>query len=941
MRGGSLPVVCTAAAFLVGGCSESDQLRSVRPELAVSTERLDFGPVPLGASRRFEVELRNAGARALVLDEVEIAAPFSAPGLAAAPAVAPGEGYPFDVVFTPTMLDPAAGMLILRGADQEAAVELTGSGAEGAVSVFPGRVELLGVPVGTQRTVEASFENAGLAPVTGRLVLEARAFGGFFGVDGVALGEALTLPPRGAVSVGLTYGPLEEGAHPAVLRFESCEGRCGVELSVAASASVPAIRIEPPVVELGEVGVGDRRAAVITVRNEGDRARELVDVRVLGAEALAAVPQEDLPTTLAPGGALGIELAYAPLAPQQLEATVEVELGGTEGPRRVSASVLGRASGPRFVVQPGYLNVGVVLDPRPTNRTLVALNAGSAPLEVLSVELAGDPELTLGPVPGRGVRLGPGEALPVDIGFAPTVLGSYSATVAFASSDPEAARIEVPVVAGYADRKCDLEVDPAVVGFGSVAPGFRRERSVLIRNRGEQPCRLESARLRIGSSAFEWLNPDAVPTLLEPTQTLELRLRFAPTDGSTAKNTFEIRTDEPVLPVRTVSLLGSGALHPALDVRPRILDFGPVRPSCPAERRAVRIVNVGVSPVRLGAAALERSDPEITVAGGASPAALFPGDVREIEVAYDPAAEGNHGGQLVVEAQDLPFDVVVPVLGEGDEDAVVEERFEQPEREDVDVLFVIDDSCSMNDEQASLARNFAAFIQQAELREVDFQIGITTTTVLGTGGRLVGPWLSPSVADLAAAFAFQSTVGIFGSGLEQGLEAIRGAVLRNDRGLTPNAGLFRPGADTFFIVVSDEDDGSPASVYGYASELERRFDEPGVVVIGGGRDGCESQNGRGFPAPRYHALVEALDGTELSICGDWGTTLSVVGDTVFGLANRFVLARPVDDAIPVEVTVDGRALTGGFGIEGQAVVLDDAPEPGAEIVVRYRPACGG
>ncbi len=47
----------------------------------------------------------------------------------------------------------------------------------------------------------------------------------------------------------------------------------------------------------------------------------------------------------------------------------------------------------------------------------------------------------------------------------------------------------------------------------------------------------------------------------------------------------------------------------------------------------------------------------------------------------------------------------------------------------VDMLFVVDNSGSMSDEQAMLADSFQTFIDQFMLRNVDFHIGIITTDV--------------------------------------------------------------------------------------------------------------------------------------------------------------------------------------------------------------------
>jgi hypothetical protein len=76
----------------------------------------------------------------------------------------------------------------------------------------------------------------------------------------------------------------------------------------------------------------------------------------------------------------------------------------------------------------------------------------------------------------------------------------------------------------------------------------------------------------------------------------------------------------------------------------------------------------------------------------------------------------------------------------------------------VDVLLVIDNSSSMGEEQANLAKNFAPFIEQLEAVGADYRIAITTTDRGGpncaaapTGGRLLASSCVDRPADFAAA----------------------------------------------------------------------------------------------------------------------------------------------------------------------------------------------
>ncbi|MBM4369973.1 MAG: hypothetical protein FJ102_27435, partial [Deltaproteobacteria bacterium] len=53
--------------------------------------------------------------------------------------------------------------------------------------------------------------------------------------------------------------------------------------------------------------------------------------------------------------------------------------------------------------------------------------------------------------------------------------------------------------------------------------------------------------------------------------------------------------------------------------------------------------------------------------------------------------------------------------------------FQQNRKNTVDVLLVVDNSCSMVEEQGKLATNFESFIQYFDTADVDWQIGVITT----------------------------------------------------------------------------------------------------------------------------------------------------------------------------------------------------------------------
>ncbi len=159
----------------------------------------------------------------------------------------------------------------------------------------------------------------------------------------------------------------------------------------------------------------------------------------------------------------------------------------------------------------------------------------------------------------------------------------------------------------------------------------------------------------------------------------------------------------------------------------------------------------------------------------------------------------------------------------------------------LDILFVVDDSNSMEREQLEIAANFRRMIEILETVPgglPDIHIGVITTNV-GAGESCPVPSYGPGVlrdrgattcpmlttnfiedvADGAGgrtrnysgtlddAFACVAEQGLGGCGFEQPLEAIRRAL---DPGNTANAGFVRPDATLAIVILSDEDDCSAA-----------------------------------------------------------------------------------------------------------------------------------
>jgi MYXO-CTERM domain-containing protein len=166
----------------------------------------------------------------------------------------------------------------------------------------------------------------------------------------------------------------------------------------------------------------------------------------------------------------------------------------------------------------------------------------------------------------------------------------------------------------------------------------------------------------------------------------------------------------------------------------------------------------------------------------------------------------------------------------------------------VDVLFVIDNSGSMQEEQAALVQNFPAFMTALENGMgglPDIHIGVISSNA-GAGqfnlpgcasddgalqaaarvagctppqGAFISDEIGPGgvrvknyTGSLADTFACIAPLGTAGCGFEQHLESTRLALNGSNPG---NAGFLRPDAYLAIVIVADEDDCSAADVSMY------------------------------------------------------------------------------------------------------------------------------
>lgn len=243
---------------------------------------------------------------------------------------------------------------------------------------------------------------------------------------------------------------------------------------------------------------------------------------------------------------------------------------------------------------------------------------------------------------------------------------------------------------------------------------------------------------------------------------------------------------------------------------------------------------------------------------------------------------------------------------------------EADECKKMDIVFVIDNSGSMQQEQDNLGDNFPKFIQVINDYKtksgapLDYRVAVITTddknsgldkgkfrTTPGAGGGNCNAgdsskkWFSRGDTNVASEFTCRARAGISGDNVERGLECMKSSVtnrITDGSNAMNGEGFVRDDALLAFVIISDEDDGGSDNngtgnpvkdAASYTADFDGlkgdRAKWASAIIAGPGPGVCTSAFGNAAEAVRYKNFISAVgkNGIFSSICsGDLTKGLS-------------------------------------------------------------------
>jgi hypothetical protein len=841
----------------------------------------------------------------------------------------------------------------------------------------PAEVDFGDVAVGLRVSVPFVLENGSSAPTTVTFGQVGGANPALFELGAVPQ----TLESGARVEVPLWFGPLAEVSSSATLLVQR-SGCAPVTVRLLGRGVATSLAWAPLALDFGKVPLGSTSPTqVVQVTNQSNATLRLADALASSDYVVTA------PAVVPARGVAKVQVACRPGTLGRLPATLSFSVE-TSPATSVRVPLTCQGGGPRVRLLPAPLLMGATPSlgngALAASRRLTVQNVGTppnAPLDASNNLLLGvggrPPVVSIVPIttnvapgefevvvpsnyPALGLpALAGSNGVDLQVLLRPRSKGLKQVEVQVYTNDALTPVARVVVSADVIDQTpCSgLKVTPALA-FGDTPPGVSTERTLVLENAGQKPCQVSGLDLTPGSSRVFSL-ADVGQVLVVPAQsTVQTRVRATlPADapvGQVERGWVQLFTSDATQPVLRVPL--DIRVAACLLFSPSALDLGQTAVTCRSAERGVALYDTCGVPVTVAALAIKPAGSPFTLTSGPlvdgadGGLELTSGTALGWGVTFTPGDAGVGFAQAVLEAttrlQGVTHVLQVPLQGQATATSEVVEDWTQGQG-DLDILFVVDNSCSMADEQQALAANFSSFSAHLLLTRADFHLGVTTTDVFVDSGAMRGQpaFLTPQTPQLSQAFGARALAGVMGSGFEQPFEGLLRAVT-SPMAQGTNAGFLRPGAPLAAIIVTDAVEQSPQLVDAYLAGLRavkaNRADLVSISVVGPFTPASATCQLDTVPDQgRYQQAITATGGVKADICTtNWARDLDVIGNSLAGLTARFPLKSTPDLARPFTVTVDGVATTGwSYDARSRALVFTTPPPAGAHIIATYRTVC--
>ncbi|MCB0298561.1 MAG: choice-of-anchor D domain-containing protein, partial [Calditrichaeota bacterium] len=525
-------------------------------------------------------------------------------------------------------------------------ISLTGVSVAPDINVTPLSHNFGDILIGTNSTKEFIISNTGTADL---IVEDNQIIGTAVAEFAILRGAPFVIPRFGSDTITVQFTPQTPGNKTATLRITNSDpDENPVDVSLTATSITPEIDVTPLVINYDEVIIGTFNTQNVTVSNIGNAPLTLSATEISGADSADFSILNSGLQVLPPQSSVALQIRFMPQLPGNKTATLRISSDDLDEPT-TDVALTGTARGiPDIRVVPLTVNFGEVPLTEAVEGAFLVLNEGSDTL-VANSQLIGN-TVDFSVVGGGGnFNVAMGDTHTIVVRFSPVQLGQLFTILRVNSNDPDENPTDVTIFG--TGVVANILVSPLSVSFGDVAIDTAAFSNVSVSNTGTTPLTVTNTDLS-GADFASFSLPNLVaPFVINPNETKQLTVRFAPRITGAKSASLTIKSTAFNSDSVTVSLSGNGVGEPDIAAVPTQLDFGNVDLGQSSVLNSV-ISNVGLVDLNISSVVVSGANfTEFSIISSVSQV-LAPGESDTLKIAFTPGSAGSKTASIVIASND-------------------------------------------------------------------------------------------------------------------------------------------------------------------------------------------------------------------------------------------------------------------------------------------------
>src|SRR5882724_298735 len=420
--------------------------------------------------------------------------------------------------------------------------------------------------------------------------------------------------------------------------------------SNANPAPQAAVQISPSDITFPNVALGEKATQTAVLTNTGN---ETVTITQLASSAVQfATSGLQTPLAIGPGQSARFQVVFSSTTSGSASGTLTAMTshGGSSSHVKLKG---GSAAASQLSLSSSALNFGNVLVNGSATQAVTLKNSGTSDVQVTQIGVTGGAFSVSGMV--APVTISAGQSVALQATFAPKTAGAATGAITITSNAANPTST-VTLNGSAVAASYTMSFSPVSLNFGNVTAGSSSTQNLVLSNTGNSSVTVTKAAATGAGISVSGL---AAPVTLAPTQTVALRVTFAPTTAGATAGSVTVTNNDGVNAVAAVT---GTEVQAGLSLTPTSASFGSVVTGN-TNSQTVQIKNSGSANLTVSQATVTGSG--FSLSGLALPMTLTPGQSGNFNVQYAPQSAGSVSGgvSIVSNAPNSPATVALSATG--------------------------------------------------------------------------------------------------------------------------------------------------------------------------------------------------------------------------------------------------------------------------------------